>query len=126
MLSVAVHKDIGEYTEKVVGKLSARTLACTAGGLASSVATAAALNLALGVPVDAATLPVMAASSPEVTRPPSAFSSSIARIDAAPSSRSVERTIASTDSLGRVFNGVPFIGRPFLGARHRGKEASGA
>ena len=61
MLSVAVHKDIGEYTEKVVGKLSARTLACTAGGLASSVATAAALNLALGVP---ATLPVMAASMP--------------------------------------------------------------
>ena len=64
MLSVAVHKDIGEYTEKVVGKLSARTLACTAGGLASSVATAAALNLALGVPVDAATLPVMTASMP--------------------------------------------------------------
>ena len=26
MLSVSVHKDIGEYTEKVVGKLSARTL----------------------------------------------------------------------------------------------------
>lgn len=64
MLSVAVHKDIGEYTEKVVGKLSARTLACTAGGFASSVATAAALNLALGVPVDAAALPVMAASMP--------------------------------------------------------------
>lgn len=58
--------------------------------------------------------------------PPSDFSSSIARIDAAPSIRSVERTIASTDSLGRVFNGAPFIGRPFLGARHRGKEASGA
>lgn len=64
MLSVAVHKDIGEYTEKVVGKLSARTLACTAGGLASSVACAALLNLALGVPVDAATLPVTAASMP--------------------------------------------------------------
>ena len=64
MLSVAVHKDIGEYTEKVVGKLSARTLACTAGGLASSVACAALLNLALGVPVDAAALPVMAASMP--------------------------------------------------------------
>ena len=42
MLSVSVHKDIGEYTEKVVGKLSARTLACTAGGLASAVAAAAA------------------------------------------------------------------------------------
>ena len=59
-----VHKDIGEYEEKVVGKLSARTLACTAGGLASSVAAAALLNLALGAPVDAATLPVMAASMP--------------------------------------------------------------
>ena len=34
MLSVSVHKDIGEYTEKVVGKLSARTLACTVGGSA--------------------------------------------------------------------------------------------
>ncbi len=64
MLSVSVHKDIGEYTEKVVGKLSARTLACTAGGLASAVTVAAVLNLALGVPVDAATLPVMAASMP--------------------------------------------------------------
>lgn len=64
MLSVSVHKDIGEYTEKVVGKLSARTLACTAGGLASAVAVAAVGNLALGVPVDAMTLPVMAASMP--------------------------------------------------------------
>lgn len=64
MLSVSVHKDIGEYTEKVVGKLSARTLACTIGGLASSAAAAAVANLAFGVPVDAATLPVMAASMP--------------------------------------------------------------
>lgn len=64
MLSVSVHKDIGEYTEKVVGKLSARTLACTAGGLASSVVAAAVANAAFGVPVDAATLPVMAASMP--------------------------------------------------------------
>lgn len=64
MLSVAVHKDIGEYTEKVVGKLSARTLACTAGGLLASVAAAALSNLALGIPVDAATLPVMIASMP--------------------------------------------------------------
>lgn len=36
MLSVAVHKDISEYTEKVVGKLSARTLACVVGGLAAA------------------------------------------------------------------------------------------
>ena len=64
MLSVSVHKDIGEYTEKVVGKLSARTLACTAGGLSSAVAVAALGNLALGVPADAMTLPVMADSMP--------------------------------------------------------------
>ena len=64
MLSVSVHKDIGEYREKVVGKLSARTLACTAGGLASSVAAAAIANFGFGVPVADATLPVMAASMP--------------------------------------------------------------
>ena len=64
MLSVSVHKDIGEYTEKVVGKLSARTLACTAGGLAASVAAAAVASVGFGVPVEAATLPVMAASMP--------------------------------------------------------------
>lgn len=64
MLSVSVHKDIGEYTEKVVGKLSARTLACTAGGLVMAVAVAAVANVGLGVPVDAMTLPVMAASMP--------------------------------------------------------------
>jgi len=64
MLSVSVHKDIGEYTEKVVGKLSARTLACTAGGLASSVAAAAAVHFGLGLEVADATLPVMAASMP--------------------------------------------------------------
>lgn len=64
MLSVSVHKDIGEYTEKVVGKLSARTLVCTAGGLGAAVAVAAVANVGLGVPVDAVTLPVMAASMP--------------------------------------------------------------
>lgn len=64
MLSVSVHKDITEYTEKVAGKLSARTLACVAGGLATSVAAAAALNLALGVQPSDATLPVAACSMP--------------------------------------------------------------
>ena len=64
MLTVPVHKDIGEYTEKVVGTLSARTLACTAGGLAAAVAAAAAVHLGLGIEVADATLPVMAASMP--------------------------------------------------------------
>ena len=64
MLSVAVHKDIGEYTEKVVGKMSFRTLACTAGGLAASVVAAAVSYFALGIEVSDATLPVMACSMP--------------------------------------------------------------
>ena len=63
-LSVAVHKDIGEYQEKVVGKLSLRTLLCVAGGLATSVATAAACQLLIGVEAADASLPVMAASLP--------------------------------------------------------------
>lgn len=64
MLSVPVHKDISEYREKVVGKLSARTLACTAGGLAASVAAAAGAHLGLGFEVADAALPVMACSMP--------------------------------------------------------------
>jgi hypothetical protein len=64
MLSVTVHKDIGEYTEKIVGKLSARTLACTAGGIGAAVGTAAFVYLGLGIPVSDATMPVMAASMP--------------------------------------------------------------
>ena len=64
MLSVSVHKDIGEYTEKIVGKMSFRTLACTAGGLAASVVAAAICYFALGIPVESASLPVMAASMP--------------------------------------------------------------
>ena len=64
MLTAPVHKDIGEYTEKVVGKRSARTLACGAGGIASSFAAAAGSYFLLGIQVSDATLPVMAASMP--------------------------------------------------------------
>lgn len=64
MLSVTVHKDIGEYTEKVVGKMSARTLGCTAGGIAASFGAAALSYFAFGIPVSDATIPVMAASMP--------------------------------------------------------------
>lgn len=64
MLSVSVHKDIGEYAEKVVGKLSFRTLACVVGGLASAVAAAAFTYFVLGIDVSNATLPVMVASMP--------------------------------------------------------------
>ena len=63
-LSVTVHKDIGEYQEKVVGKLSLRTLACVAGGLSVSVAVAAALHFLAGIDPSDASLPVMACSMP--------------------------------------------------------------
>lgn len=64
MLSATVHKDIGEYTEKVVGRLSARTLACVSAGIAASFGAAAGCYLCLGIRVSDATLPVMAASMP--------------------------------------------------------------
>ena len=64
MLSVRVQKDIGEYTEKIVGKLSARTLLCLAGGLAAAVGAAALCRLAFGIEVRDAALPVMCASLP--------------------------------------------------------------
>lgn len=63
-LSVKVQKDVGEYTEKIVGKMSLRTLACLAGGLAAAVLTAAASNLVFGVEVKDASLPVMCACVP--------------------------------------------------------------
>lgn len=63
-LQIPVQKDIGEYQEKIVGKMSLRTLACVSGGFASAVAMAAAVHFALGVEVADATLPVMAASLP--------------------------------------------------------------
>ena len=64
MLSVRVQKDIGEYTEKIVGKLSARTLVCLAGGLASAVGTAVICQFMIGIEVRNAALPVMCASMP--------------------------------------------------------------
>lgn len=63
-LHVTVHKDIGEYTEKVVGKLSLRTLACVVAGLAVSVITAALCHFAFGIEIADASLPVMCASMP--------------------------------------------------------------
>lgn len=64
MLSVLIHKDIGEYTEKVVGKLSARTLVCVVCGLSVSVGVACLVYFGFGIQVSNATLPVMACSMP--------------------------------------------------------------
>ena len=40
-LQIPIQKDIGEYQEKIVGKMSLRTLACVSLGFASAVAAAA-------------------------------------------------------------------------------------
>lgn len=49
MLSVAVHKDIGEYQPKVVGKMTSRTLTSIAGALGASVLTGLYIYFVLGL-----------------------------------------------------------------------------
>ena len=41
-LQIPIQKDIGEYEEKIVGKLSFRTLVCVAGGFGSAILVAPA------------------------------------------------------------------------------------
>lgn len=63
-LQIPIQKDIGEYQEKIVGKMSLRTLACVSLGFASAIAAAAIVYFGLGIEVGNATLPVMAAALP--------------------------------------------------------------
>ena len=63
-LQIPIQKDIGEYQEKIVGKMSFRTLVCVAGSFASAIAAACTVYFGFGVPVANATLPVMAAALP--------------------------------------------------------------
>lgn len=63
-LSVKVQKDIGSYEEKVIGKLSFRTLLCVTGGIASAIGTAVLCHFGFGIEVADVSLPVMAASLP--------------------------------------------------------------
>lgn len=63
-LQIPIQKDIGEYDEKIVGKLTLRTLCCLALGFSSAVAVAAVLHLGLKVDASAMTLPIMAAALP--------------------------------------------------------------
>lgn len=63
-LQIPIQKDIGEYQEKIVGKMSLRTLVCVAGGFACAIAVAAILYFVFHVEVGNATLPVMAAALP--------------------------------------------------------------
>ena len=63
-LQIPIQKDIGEYQEKIVGKMSLRTLACVSLGFASAIAAAAIVYFGLGIEVGNAALPVMAAALP--------------------------------------------------------------
>lgn len=49
MLSVAVHKDIGEYQPKIIGKMTSRTLVSIAGALSASVACGLYMYFVLGL-----------------------------------------------------------------------------
>ena len=46
-LRIPVQKDIGEYEEKIVGKMSLRTLACVSLGFGSAVGAAAFVHLGM-------------------------------------------------------------------------------
>lgn len=63
-LQIPVQKDIGEYQEKIVGKMSLRALVCVGGGFASAIAVACIVYFVFHIEVGNATLPVMAASLP--------------------------------------------------------------
>lgn len=63
-LQIPIQKDIGEYQEKIVGKMSLRTLLCVAGGFTCAIAAACVTYFCFHVEVGNATLPVMAAALP--------------------------------------------------------------
>lgn len=63
-LQIPIQKDIGEYQEKIVGKMSLRTLVCVTAGFASAIAVACIVYFAFRIEVGNATLPVMAAALP--------------------------------------------------------------
>ena len=63
-LQIPIQKDIGEYEEKIVGKMSLRSLVCVAGGFASAIGAASISYFALGIEVSNAAFPVMCASMP--------------------------------------------------------------
>ncbi len=63
-LQIPVQKDIGEYQEKIVGKMSLRTLICVAGGFACAIASACIVYFVFHIEVGSAAFPVMAAALP--------------------------------------------------------------
>ena len=64
MLSIAVHRDLTRYRAKVVGGLTARSLACTAAALLVGAATYGWLTWALGLPFEEVSLLIYASTLP--------------------------------------------------------------
>lgn len=63
-LRIPAQKDIGEYEEKIVGKMSLRTLACVSLGFGSAVGAAAFVHLGPHADVADAAFPIMLCSMP--------------------------------------------------------------
>lgn len=63
-LRIPVQKDIGEYEEKIVGKMSLRTLVCVSLGFGSAIGAAALVHLGLHADVAGAAFPIMLCSMP--------------------------------------------------------------
>ena len=63
-LHMPVQKDIGEYEEKIVGKMTLRTIACLALGFGSAVAAGALFRLVLGLDASTMAFPIMLCSMP--------------------------------------------------------------
>lgn len=64
MLSVAVHKDIGEYQPKLIGKMTTRTLASIAGALGASILAGLYIYFVLGLAVGDCMFVIYAVSLP--------------------------------------------------------------
>lgn len=64
MLSVAVHKDIGEYAPKIVGQLTVRSLVCIVLALLSAVAIGAYSWFVLGISTDISMYAIFTVSLP--------------------------------------------------------------
>ena len=64
MLSIAVHRDLTRYRAKVVGGLTARSLACTAAALLTGAAAYGWLTWALGLPFEEVSILIYASTMP--------------------------------------------------------------
>ena len=64
MLNVEIHRDLTDFRPKVVGGLTARSLACTAAALATGVAAYGWLTWALGLPFEEVSILIYASTLP--------------------------------------------------------------